>query len=99
MTHQSDAAGLNVATPLSSSPSRPAISSVSSAQFRMARAALKKNISEVSKATGCAIKTISLLENDGTISMKNVGVIRRFYEDRGIQFAADAYYHSVRAPK
>lgn len=96
MTHQSDAAGLKVATPLSSSSSRPAISS---AQFRMARAALKKNISEVSKATGCAIKTISLLENDGAISMKNVGVIRRYYEERGVQFSADAYYHAVRAPK
>lgn len=65
----------------------------------MARAALGRTLAEIATATGCALITISRIENNGVVSRKNAGVIRRYYEERGIQFAADAYYHAVRAPK
>ena len=100
MNHQSDATGLNVATPLSSSLSRPAIiGRITATQARMARAALGISLADVAEATGCALITISRVENDGVVSRKNANVIRRYYEEHGIQFSADAYYHAVRAPK
>lgn len=65
----------------------------------MARAALGCSLADVATATGCALTTLSRIENDGVVSGKNASVIRRFYEDLGIQFAPDVYYHTVRAPK
>lgn len=75
------------------------IGRITAVQARMARAAIGRSLADVAAATGCALKTISRIENDGVVSRKNASVIRRFYEERGIQFAADAYYHAVRAPK
>ena len=100
MTHQPDAAGSKEAQPLplSSAPSRPTqIGRITAVQARMARAALGRSLSDVAAATGCALTTISRIENDGVVSRKNASAIRRFYEDRGIQFVSDAYYQAVRA--
>ena len=100
MTHQSDVAGSSASLLLSSSPSRPAkIGRITSTQFRMARAAIKKTLAEVAAATGCTKMTLSRFENDGALSGKTTSSIRSFYESHGIQFVAGAYYHSVRAPK
>ena len=51
-------------------------------------------------ATGCAISTVYLLETRAdAVSKKNAGVIRRYYEDLGVSFIADAYGHVVRLAK
>ena len=100
MIHQSDAAGLNVATPLSSSPSRPTqIGRITAVQARMARAALGLPMAKVAAATGCTKMTLSRFENGGALSGKTNSSIRNFYESHGVQFSADAYYHAVRSPK
>lgn len=66
----------------------------------MARAALGRSQGDVARATGCAISTVYKLENRAdAVSRKNAGVIRRHYEDLGIEFRGDAYYHIVAAPK
>lgn len=102
MTHQPDAAGSKEAQPLplSSAPSRPTqIGRITAVQARMARAAIKKTLAEVAEATGCTKMTLSRFENGGALSGKTTSSIRSFYESHGIQFAADAYYHAVRAPR
>lgn len=102
MTHQSGSAGLNAASPpLSSGPRFPAqIGRISAIQARMARAALGRSQGDVAMATGCAISTVYLLETRAdAVSKKNAGVIRRYYEDLGVSFIADAYGHVVRLAK
>ena len=100
MTHQSDAAGLKVATPLSSSSSRPAkIIRITGVQAHMARAALGLSMAKVAAAIGCTKMTLSRFENGGELSGKTNSSIRNFYESHGVQFPADAYYHAVRSPK
>lgn len=104
MTNQSGGAGLNAgreALPLSSSPSRPTqLGRITTIQARMARAALRKTQSEVAAGTGCHISTIFIFErNTGDVSRKNAGVIRRYYEDMGVAFIADAYSHVVKVAK
>jgi DNA-binding XRE family transcriptional regulator len=100
MTFQSDAAGLSASTPLSSSPSRPAkIIRITGVQAHMARAALGLSMAKVASAIGCTKMTLSRFENGWELSGKVLNAVRSFYESHGIQFVADAYYHSVRAPK
>ena len=89
-------------SPLSSSyRHRPSqIGRITPAQARMARAAIGRNQGEVARATGCAISTVHLMEHTADeVSRKNAGVIRRHYEEMGVQFWADAYFHIVAVPK
>jgi len=65
----------------------------------MARAALGLSMAKVAAAIGCTKMTLSRFENGGELSGKTNSSIRNFYESHGVQFPADAYYHSVRAPK
>lgn len=102
MTHQSGSAGLNAASPsLSSSPRFPAkLGRITAIQARMARAALGRTQGEVATGTGCSILTIVEFEkNSESASRKNANVIRRYYEDLGIFFIADAYGHVVKVAK
>ncbi len=102
MTHQSGRAGLNApSAPLSSSPRFPSqLGRITAIQARMARAALGRTQGEVAAGTGCAINTIVEIErNTESVSRKNSGVIRRYYEDLGVSFIADAYGHIVRMAK
>jgi hypothetical protein len=65
----------------------------------MARAAIDRNQTQVARATGCAIGTVHLFERTADeVSKKNAGVIRRHYEEMGVQFWADAYFHIVAVP-
>lgn len=101
-TDQSGDAGGLKAVPLSSSHSRrPAqIGRITPTQARMARAAIERSQGDVSIATGCAISTIFQSEHYADkISRKNAGVIRRHYEELGVQFWADAYFNIVAVPK
>ena len=66
----------------------------------MARAAIERNQTQVARATGCAISTVFHFEHSAdAVSKKNAGVIRRYYEELGVQFWADAYFHVVAVPK
>lgn len=109
MTHQSGSvAGLNAtsaavaASPLSSTPQRfPAhLGRITAIQASMARAALGRTQGEVANGSGCSIKTVLAMEsNPETVSRKNANVIRRYYEDLGVFFIADAYGHVVKVAK
>jgi hypothetical protein len=102
MTDQSGGAEGSRGSPLSSSPQhRPAqIGRITQIQARMARAALRKTQSEVAAGTGCHLSTIFIFErNTGDVSRKNAGVIRKYYEDLGVSFIADAYSHVVKVAK
>jgi len=102
MTDQSGGAEGTRGSPLSSSPRhRPTqIGRITSVQARMARAAIDRNQTQVARATGCAIGTVHLFERTADeVSKKNAGVIRRHYEEMGVQFWADAYFHIVAVPK
>lgn len=87
----------------SSSPPRPAlplVGRITSAQARMARAALGKTQGEVAASVGCALRTLLAFErNTGDVSKKTANAIRSHYESLGIRFGADAYFHVVKLPK
>lgn len=89
-------------SPLSSSHRhRPSqIGRITTTQARMARAAIDRSQTQVARATGCAISTVHLMEHTADeVSRKNAGVIRSYYEELGVKFFADAYYHVVAIPK
>ena len=89
-------------SPLSSSHRhRPAQAGrITPALARMARAAIDRIQGDVARATGCAISTVHLIKHAADeVSRKNAGVIRRHYEEMGVQFWADAHFHIVAVPK
>lgn len=100
MTHQSGGSA-SIFRESIPKPSRPTqIGRITTTQARMARAALGKTQGEVAAGTGCSMRQIGIFEhNTGNVSKKNADVIRRYYEDLGITFIADAYGHTVRVPK
>lgn len=64
-------------------------------QARAARAMLQLKTAEVAALAGVAPNTVSRVEQD-TIAVRGpnvatVGAIRRFYEDRGIEFLDDGH--------